>query len=263
MERPGVALVGALAVHALIGAGLVWMVLFAPTPPRLPVNNAIPVQIVSDTLVSGGGEITPSDEPTTEEANTAPVEAPVEPPPPEPTPPAPAPRPTPPRPAPQPTPRPPEKRPPTPPRPQPPRPQPPRQPPQPSFDPNANAGPLRNNPGPARRPPPGGGGAGPVQQSSGPQITAMFQQIIPNWILPCDVPEARNLRIQMDVTLSRDGRITAGPTLISPRSDPVWRASADAAMRALRQTAPFDVPDGFTGGSFRPTFNTEEACRNR
>jgi hypothetical protein len=91
----------------------------------------------------------------------------------------------------------------------------------------------------------------------------MFQQIIPNWILPCDVPEARNLRIQMDVTLSREGRIVSGPTLISPRSDPVWRASADAAMRALRQTAPFDVPAGFTGGAYRPTFNTEEACRNR
>jgi hypothetical protein len=91
----------------------------------------------------------------------------------------------------------------------------------------------------------------------------MFQQIIPNWILPCDVPEARNLRIQMDVTLSRDGRIVSGPTLISPRSDPVWRAAADAAVRALRQTAPFDVPSGFTGGAYRPTFNTEEACRNR
>jgi hypothetical protein len=91
----------------------------------------------------------------------------------------------------------------------------------------------------------------------------MFQQIIPNWILPCDVPGARNLRNQKDDTLSEDGRITRGPTLISPRSDPVWRASADAAMRALRQTAPFDVPRGFTGGAYRPTFNTEEACRNR
>lgn len=91
----------------------------------------------------------------------------------------------------------------------------------------------------------------------------MFQQIIPNWILPCDVPGARNLRIQMDVTLSADGRIVSGPTLVGARSDPVWRASADGAIRALRQTAPFDVPAGFTGGAYRPTFNTEEACRGR
>ena len=41
------------------------------------------------------------------------------------------------------------------------------------------------------------------------------------------------------------------------------RAAADGALRALRQTAPFDVPQGFPGGVYRPTFNTERACRNR
>ncbi|HWW11816.1 MAG TPA: hypothetical protein VN018_04810, partial [Brevundimonas sp.] len=92
MERPGVALTGALLVHALIGGALVWMVLFAPPePPRLPVNNAIPVQIVSDTIVIGGPVDNPSEELVTEDASTAPVETVVEPPPPEPTPPPPAP----------------------------------------------------------------------------------------------------------------------------------------------------------------------------
>lgn len=262
MERPGVAIVGTLLVHGLIGLALMWMVLFAPpAPPRLPIENAVPVQIVSENIVLGGPVDNPSEELVVDEASTAPVETVPEPTPPEPTPPpAPTPRPTPPRPTPRPTPQPPR------PTPQPPRPQPPRQPaprPQPGLNLDDLAGPPRPNPNPGRRPPTGGGGPGQASQTTGPQVTAMFQQIIPNWILPCDVPEARNLRIQMDVTLSRDGRITSGPTLISPRSDPVWRASADAAMRALRQTAPFDVPSGFTGGSYRPTFNTEEACRNR
>jgi hypothetical protein len=67
----------------------------------------------------------------------------------------------------------------------------------------------------------------------------------------------------MDVTLSPDGRITSGPTLRNPQSNSVYRAAADGALRALRQTAPFDVPAGFPGGAYRPTFNTERACRNR
>jgi len=91
----------------------------------------------------------------------------------------------------------------------------------------------------------------------------MFNQVYPHWILPCDIPGADQLRIQVELTLSRDGRITAGPTLVNPRSDNVYRAAADSALRALRQTAPFDVPAGFQGGEYRPTFNTERACANR
>ena len=47
------------------------------------------------------------------------------------------------------------------------------------------------------------------------------------------------------------------------RAVTLYRSAADGALRALRQTAPFDVPQGFPGGAYRPTFNTERACRNR
>lgn len=229
-------------------------------PARVPQTmNAVPVQVVSDLTVLGGPADNPSPEPATEDAATAPPE----PTPPEPVPASPTPvPPAPPEKARTPRPTPPVTRP-RPASPQPPKPAPPRRE-EPSLNLSDLAGPAR--PGPRRptpRPPTGGGANGAAGQTMGPQVTAMFQQIIPNWILPCDVPGARNLRIQMDVTLSSDGRITSGPVLLSPRSDPVWRAAADGAMRALRQTAPFDVPRGFTGGSYRPTFNTEEACRNR
>ena len=40
-------------------------------------------------------------------------------------------------------------------------------------------------------------------------------------------------------------------------------ASAAEALRALRATAPFEVPRGFTGGRYRPTFLTARACRGR
>lgn len=116
---------------------------------------------------------------------------------------------------------------------------------------------------PGTRPATGQQGAGRAPQATGPQLAAIFNQVYPNWTLPCDIPGANQLRIEMDVTLSPDGRITAGPTLRNPRSDAVYRAAADGALRAIRQTAPFEVPAGFPGGPFRPTFNTERACRNR
>ena len=94
-------------------------------------------------------------------------------------------------------------------------------------------------------------------------MTAIFNQVYPHWILPCDIPGADQLRIQVDVTLSADGRITRGPTLVNAQSSSVYRAASEGALRALRQAAPFDVPNNFTGGQYRPTFNTERACANR
>ena len=106
----------------------------------------------------------------------------------------------------------------------------------------------------------------PLDRPADPRAAAavgFFNQVYPNWILPCDIPCADELRIQVDLTLSADGRITRGPTLVNPQSSAVYRAAADGALRALRQTAPFDVPTGFPGGQYRPTFNTERACANR
>lgn len=250
MERPGSALAASIAVHAAVVLGVLGYGMLGFTRAPQPMVTSVPVQIISEELVLGGtpGPVTPEVEPE------PPVETPAAAPPPPPEPAPPPPRPT--------------ERPVTPPVKRPPPPRPPVTPPRRPVEPSLDLGELsRAPPGrtPPRTPPPrsGGGSPGPAAQTSGPQITAMFQQIIPNWILPCDVPGARNLRIQMDVTLSADGRIVSGPTLVGARSDPVWRASADGAIRALRQTAPFDVPAGFTGGAYRPTFNTEEACRGR
>jgi hypothetical protein len=93
----------------------------------------------------------------------------------------------------------------------------------------------------------------------------MFNRVYETWnvFIVCDMQGARELRIQVDVTLSPDGRITRGPTLVNARPGSVYRAAADEAIRALREAAPFDPPRGFTGGDFRPTFNIERACANR
>ena len=281
-------IVGSVALHAVI----VGLAVFALPREKVltPMTSSVPVSIISSEVIEAAAADNPSDELVTDDAATAPseaVEAPPEPAPPSPpvpTPPTPTPprptppRPTPPRPTPTPTPtptpRPTPPRPtptPTPPRPTPtpprPTPTPPRAAPtpprtQPSLDLNALAGPRRPT-GNTGRPATGQSGAGQASQATGPQLTAIFNQVYPNWTLPCDIPGADQLRIQIDVTLSADGRITDGPTLLNPQSGNVYRAAADGALRALRQTAPFDVPAGFPGGSFRPTFNTERACRNR
>lgn len=274
MERPAPSLIGSVAVHAGVIGAVVAALLWGPAPPPdRPVVNAVPVSIVSDTIIEAAAPDNPSDELITEDATTAPVALPpepaAEPTPPTPAPPppapvpakkAPTPRPTPPRPT-LPTPAPPKKATPrpTPPRPAPAQPTPPRE----ALDLDALAGPPRAATRPGTRPATGQQGRGAAPQATGPQVTAIFNQVYPNWILPCDIPGARDLRIQMDVTLDARGRITDGPNLIGARSDSVYRAAADGAVRALRQTAPFDVPEGFPGGAYRPTFNTERACRNR
>jgi outer membrane biosynthesis protein TonB len=281
-RAPSPAILGALLLHA--GVAAMFFVRWPESEDIVPMVNSVPVSIVSSDVIDAAPADNPSEELVTEDAATAPVESPPEPTPPEPTPPAPAPAPTPPPPRPAPTPRPTpprETRPtPTPPRPTPPQPTPPRTetrptPPRsetrpapsrsdaPPLDLDALAGPRRPAATPGPRAPTGQQGQGQAAQATGPQITAIFNQVYPNWILPCDIPGANQLRIEMDVTLSADGRITSGPTLRNARSDSVYRAAADGALRALRQTAPFDVPQGFPGGTFRPTFNTERACRNR
>jgi hypothetical protein len=260
LERPGSSLAASVALHAAIVAGVIGFGLFGVEREPPPMVTAVPVSIVSDVVIEAAPADNPSEELVTEDATTAPVAPPPEPVPPEPVPPAPTPTPVKKAPTPRPTPTPPPPRTrPTPPRPQPPRP--PRR--EETLDLDALAGPPRPATRPGTRPAAGQTGRGSAPQATGPQITAIFNQVYPNWILPCDIPGARDLRIQMDVTLDERGRITDGPTLIGARSDSVYRAAADGAVRALRQTAPFDVPDGFPGGAYRPTFNTERACRNR
>lgn len=290
MRRPSPAIVGSLALHA--GVVALALVSWSSKDEPKPLVNSVPVSIVSDIEIAAAPADNPQPEPSPEDGATAPVETPPEPvppeptptpPPPRPTPPAPRPAPTPPapRPTPAPTPRPtppkptpPAPRPtPTPPRPTPPAPARPTPPaparpapakPAPGLDLDALAGPPRptQNRG---RPATGQQGSGQASQATGPQITAIFNQVYDNWnvFIVCNMPGGDELRIQMDVTLSADGRITRGPTLVSPQSSAVYRAAADEAMRALRQTAPFDVPTGFPGGADRPTFNTERACANR
>lgn len=97
-------------------------------------------------------------------------------------------------------------------------------------------------------------------QTSGAAIVTVFEQVYPNWTPTCDAAGIAGHRIAFDLTLDPNGRIVAGPTPVRPRQDASWRAAADSARRALIRSAPFEVPPGFTGGRYRPTFVTARAC---
>ena len=258
MEKPGASLLASIAVHAAVILAVLGYGLLGFTRAPVRMETAVPVSIISDTIIEAAAPDNPDDELVTDEAATAPVEpTPPEPVPPRPVPPVPTPAPTPVKKATPPRP--------TPPRvtqpPQPPRPTPPRR--EETLDLDSLAGPPRPGPRPGPRPPTGQTGPGAASQATGPlQWQAIFNQVYRNWSPPCDTPGVEDMRIQMDVTLTRDGRIARAPTLIGRRADPVWVAVAAGAERALYQSAPFDVPAGFEGGTARTTFLTSRICRN-
>jgi len=292
LRRPSPAILGSLALHA--GAVALAFLMVSPKmdEDETPLVASVPVTIVSEEVIQAAPADNPQPEPSPDDAATAPVQQPDPvPPTPEPTPPQPQPRPTPtpprptpPRPAPTPTPTPKPTPTPTPPRPTP-RPQPPTPAPptkaqptprpatpaparpapqrtEPSLDLDALAGPTRptNNRG---RPATGQTGAGTASRATGPQLAALGAQVTPNWNLNCDLPGMDSLVIRVTVRLTADGQIVGAPRLEQPRSDATGRAASDAMLRALRATAPFDVPAGFQAQEVPFRFETARQCGNR
>ena len=104
----------------------------------------------------------------------------------------------------------------------------------------------------------------PREQSLGeqdaPTAVGIFEQVYERWRINCDVPGIRDLRIAFDVTLDADGALVGQPRPVRPRNTPIYRAAADGARRALIDSSPFAVPDGYTGGEYRPVFNFARAC---
>jgi hypothetical protein len=49
----------------------------------------------------------------------------------------------------------------------------------------------------------------------------------------------------ISIQLSRDGAIIGGPTLTNPRGEPGFAPFAEANMRALRNCAPYRIPERF------------------
>lgn len=103
-------------------------------------------------------------------------------------------------------------------------------------------------------------------QSSNSQPTldvSVFTQVYRNWIVSCEPSGVRNIRVAVDVEIDSTGHFVGTPVLVRPVDSPEYRLAAASAVKALLDTEPFDVPAGFGGGRYRPTFVMARVCPNR
>lgn len=243
MARPSPAIIGSIALHAGVGALLLFMMTRPQEPPRAVVAS-IPVSIISDTITV---EAAPGENPTDEvvpETETAP------PPPPTPETPPPTPRPT------------------TTPTPRPPVTRPPQRPPvtQPREEPTLNTEDLLS--GKRRRadrdnrrtaPPSGDRGQGSAPRAIGQgDLRALGAQVRPIW--NCDLPGAEAVVVRVFVRLDEGGRIVGSPRLDRPRSDAAYRAISDSVLRGFRAAAPFDMPAGYQEQELSFVFPASQYC---
>ena len=251
MDRPGSSLLASIAVHAAVVLGVIGYGLLGFTREPMRVETAVPVSIISETVIEAAAADNPDDELVTEDAATAPVAPPPEPVPPPPTP-APLKKATP--------------RPPPPPTTSPPRTPPQRTPPrrEATLDLDALAGPPRPGPRPGPRSPTGQQGQGSAPRAVGrASLQALAGQVTPHWNVNCDQPGSDDLTIGVRVTLDERGGIVGAPRLAQSRSDPVWRAAADSVLRAIRAAAPFDMPSGYEQQELPFSFRTAVMCGRR
>lgn len=263
MLRRALAIVGSIVLHVGVLALALVMLLRQPERPEVVIGS-VPVTVVSEIQRQAAPTPAPAeevfDEVTPDAVETPEPEAPEPAPDPTPTPPRPQPqRPTPPRPTPTPTPTP---------RPQPPQPRPDRPTPPRRETESLNLDDLtgggQRQPNRPQRPgrPATESGAGDAPVATGQQVALFGRQVIPHWNLTfCEMAGGDALSIRMRLTIDGRGRITEGPTLISPQSGPVWRAASESALRAVRAAAPYEVPDGYESSNVTFRFETADACR--
>ena len=91
---------------------------------------------------------------------------------------------------------------------------------------------------------------------------SLFSQVYRNWTVSCEPESVRNIRVAFDVEIDRAGRLVGRPVAVRPVDSPEYRTVEASAMRALMASAPFDVPEGFEGGRYRPTFVMSRVCAN-
>ena len=261
MPRLTPAILVSLVLHAGLLALALIMLARREEPPEIRIGS-VPVTIVSEIERQAAPTPTPAaemvEEVTPDAAESPEAEAPHPAPDPTPTPPRPQPqRPTPPRPTPNPSERP------TRPQPRPERPTPPRRETEALNLDDLTGGGQRQPTRPTRPGAPATeSGAGDAPVATGQQVALFGRQVIPHWNLTfCEMAGGDDLTVRMRLTIDARGRITEGPTLVSPQAGSVWRAASESALRAVRAAAPYEVPDGYQSSSVTFRFETADACR--
>lgn len=255
---------GPMLASALLHAGVIAAALVSwPWARQLPLGSAVPINIVANAPVT---DLAPAEQGPQEQLAQTEEPIPETPAPPAAPPPAPAP------PTPQPVQKPPSKPAPVPaakpaPAPKPAKPAPRAEK---SLDLDALAASV------ARSSQRSSAAKGPARQATAPEarpdlgtgqtaaaIAGMSDEIQKRWNPNCEVEGGRNVKLLLSFTLGAggqvDGKVDAQGAERS--RDPVERAAAERAIRAVYAAAPFTrLPRNLYGQRFKLNFKTSEAC---
>lgn len=269
---------GAMLASTLLHAGVIVAAMISwPWARQLPLGSAVPINIVANAPVTdlAPAEQGPEDLPAQTEEPVpeapAPPAAPAPTPQPVPLPPKPAPAPAPapkaapvPKPTPTPTPTP---------KPAPAKPAEKAPKPAPKAEKgldldalaaslpgaqrsSAAKGPSRQATAPEARPDLGSGQAAAA-------IAGMSDEIQKRWNPNCNVEGGRDVRLKVSFTLGGGGQVVGqvGAHGAENSADPVVKAAAERAIRAVYAAAPFTrLPRSLYGQRFDLNFKTSEAC---
>ena len=76
------------------------------------------------------------------------------------------------------------------------------------------------------------------------EVDAFRSQMRRCWSPPAGAKQAENLVVQVRLSLTPGGLISAGPVVVNRRllGDPFFRAAAESVLRAIRRCQPFSMP---------------------
>jgi hypothetical protein len=94
-------------------------------------------------------------------------------------------------------------------------------------------------------------------------MSGLSEELQRRWNPNCEVEAARNVRVRVTFRLGSDGRVVGDVRAGGQENstDPVTRAAAERAIRAVFSAAPFTtLPREFYGDQIAVTFNAAQAC---
>ena len=126
---------------------------------------------------------------------------------------------------------------------------------------NAAKGPTRPETATQARP-----GAGAMTGLQAAAINGMKDEIQRRWNPNCEVEGGGAVQVKVSFKLATGGRIVGQVTAAEAErsSDPVVKAAADRAIRAVYQSAPFEgLPPDYYGQQLNLNFKARDACAAR
>lgn len=126
---------------------------------------------------------------------------------------------------------------------------------------NAAKGPTRAETATEARP-----GAGAMTALQAAAIAGMKDEIQRRWNPNCEVEGGGAVQVRVSFKLQSSGRISGQVTAAEAErsGDPVVRAAAERAIRAVYQSAPFEgLPPDYYGPSLNLNFKARDACAAR